>query len=360
MLLKEQKIIEKISEIPVTLGDISESIFGGVNTKNILMHRLLSPEEGGWDSYYLCEGLCKPVFAEPEVAYPYVLSTGSEKFAFSSSPHYRFLLPYELLGERNKNEYEIVSPEVLKVKYPLAYRRILEFKNQFFHDTSPLNSADYGVIGRQFLKYLYNPKIIVTENYRLQAAYDSVGNRVFGGDSCGIVLKDPSKYLYITAILNSPIARLFPAICKSEMSYSNFTSPAVLGHFPIVFPDSNQIEDMINTISSYLMFLNRQIYAASDYGVPDCLQELTRFYEQISSLLILDTYFINDIDSGLLDALEENIHPYAGDTEAEKDDSLLNALNYTKEQILETTRFGKYRFKIGLPDILCFSPNSEE
>lgn len=358
MLLKEQKIVEKISEIPATLEDVSESIFGGVSTKNILMHRLLLPEESGWDSYYLCEGLCKPVFSEPEIVYPYVSDAVSEKFAFSSSPHHCFMLPYKLSDEGKMKKHEIIPPEELKVRFPMAYRRILEFKNQFRHDTSPLNSSDYSIIGKQFLDYLCNPKIIVTENYHLQAAYDSAGNHVFGEDSCGIVLKDPSKYSYITAVLNSPIARLFPAVCKSEMIYSDYMSPEVFGRFPIVFPDSNQTEDVINTISSYLMFLNRKIYTA-DYGFSDWLKELAGFYEQISSLLILDTYFINDIDPGLLDALEENIHPYAGDTESENDDSLLNALYYIKEQILETTRFGKYRFKMGLPDVLSFSQSSE-
>jgi hypothetical protein len=107
------------------------------------------------------------------------------------------------------------------------------------------------------------------------------------------------------------------------------------------------------------MFLNRQIYTA-DYGVADWLQKLSSFYEQILSLLILDTYFINYIDSRLLDALEENIHPYAGDTESENGDSLLNALYYIKKQILETSRLGKYRFKIELPDILSFSQSNEE
>jgi hypothetical protein len=35
MFLKQNNIVEKICEIPVTLGDISESIFGGVNTKTV-------------------------------------------------------------------------------------------------------------------------------------------------------------------------------------------------------------------------------------------------------------------------------------------------------------------------------------
>jgi hypothetical protein len=268
------------------------------------------------------------------------------------------MLPYKLSGEGKKKEYKIIPPEELKARFPLAYERIIEFKYQFRHDTSPLKSEDYSIIGGQLLEYLNTPKIIATESYHLQAAYDAVGNHVFG-DGCGIVLKDPSKYSYVTAVLNSPIARLFPAVCKSEMIYSNYTTPAVLGRFPIVFPDKCLTEDLINTVSGYLMFLNRQIYAA-DYGVTDWLRELAGFYENISSLLILDTYFLNDIDPGLMDSLEENIHPYAEDIESENSDSLLSALYYIKQKIIETSRFGKYRFKMGLPDILSLSQSNEE
>ena len=350
MLLKENKIVEKICEIPVTLEDVSESIFEGVSTKNILMHRLILPEENVSDSYYLCEGLCKPVFSEPEIIYPYISGAFSEKFACSSP--YRFMLPYELSEGDKKKEYNVVPPEELEARFPMAYRRILEFKNQFRHDISPLNSADYSIKGKKLLEYFNTPKIIATEGYHLQAAYDAVGNSVFG-DGCGIVLKDPSKYPYVTAVLNSPIARLFPAVCKSEMIFSDYTAPTVLRRFPIVFPDNRLNENLINTVSSYLVFLNRQKYA-TNYGVPDWLRKLAGFYEQISSLLILDTYFLNDIDPRLLDALEENIHPYAGDMDSENSDSILNALYYIKQQILETSGSGKFKFNMGLPGMLSF------
>jgi hypothetical protein len=357
MLLEENKIVEKICEIPVTLEDISESIFEGVSTKNILMHRLLSPEEGGSDSYYLCEGLCEPVFSEPEIVYPYVSGACSNQFAFRPSSH-RFMLPYEFSDKGKKKEYNIIPPEELEARFPMAYGRIMEFKREFCHDTSPLKSAEYGIKGKKFLKYFKTPKIIATEGYHLQAAYDAAGNRVFR-NGCGIVLKDPSKYAYITAVLNSPVARLFPAVCKSEMIFSSYTAPTVLSRFPIVFPDDKLTEDLINTTFSYLMFLNGQKYA-TDYGVPEWLKELVSFYEQISSLLILDTYFINDLDPKLLNALAENIHPYAGEIESENSDSLLSALYNMKQQIIETSRFEKYRFNMGLPDILNFSQGSSE
>ena len=347
VLLKENKI-EKICEIPITLDDISESIFGGISTKNLLMHRLLLPEEDDSGSFYLCEGLSKPVFSEPEIVYPYVSGEFSGKFALSSLPH-GFMLPYELCERDKEKECEIIPPEELMTRFPLAYGRILEFKNQFLHDPSPLNSTDYSIIGKHLLEYLYTPKIIATEGYHLQAAYDSVGNYVFG-DGCGIVLKDTSKYPYVTAVLNSPIARLFPALCKSEMIFENYTSPSVLGSFPIVFPDNRLTEDLINTISSYLIVLYKQIYINQIYSgyseVPKWLRELTNFYEQTSNLLVLDSYFINSLDPKLLEALEENINPCAGDLETENSDSLLGSLYYIKQKILEISKVGKYRFNM--------------
>src|SRR5450759_15365 len=207
MLLKENKIVEKICEIPVTLEDVSESIFEGVSTKNILMHRLLLPEEGGSDSYYLCEGLCKPVFSEHELAYPYVSGALSENFTFLPST-YRFMLPYELSGEGKKKEYRVIQPEDLKARFPLAYERILEFKNEFLHDTSSLNAEDYSINGGNILKYLNTPKIIATEGYHLQAAYDAVGNYVFE-DGCGIVLKDPDSILMLLQFLTARLPGSF-------------------------------------------------------------------------------------------------------------------------------------------------------
>jgi hypothetical protein len=207
MLLKENKIVEKICTIPVTLEDVSKSIFEGVSAKNILMHRLLFPEEDISESYYLCEGLCKPVFSEPEIIYPYVSGAFSEKFAVRPS-NYRFMLPYETSDGIKNKEYKIIPPEELKFKFPRAYRRIMEFKNQFLHNYSPLNSADYSIKGTELLGHLLIPKIIAIGGYHLQATYDAVGNHVFR-NGCGIVLKDSSEYPYVTAVLNSPIARLF-------------------------------------------------------------------------------------------------------------------------------------------------------
>ncbi|MDD3246297.1 MAG: hypothetical protein PHF18_05515 [Methanosarcina sp.] len=350
MFLNETQIVEKICEFPTKLGDISKSIFGGISTKNGLMHRLFVPEGSDSDSLYLCEGLCKPVILEPELIYPYVSGTFSEKFAFNSSP-YRFMLPYELSDKGNRKDGRIIPPEELKVRFPMAYGRILEFKNQFGHDNSPLESADYySVRGKKLLEYLGTPKIIATEGYRLQAAFDASGNHVFEG-GCGIVLNDPEKYPYVTAVLNSQIARFYPAVCESEMMYSSSVTPAAIKRFPIVFPEDRLTEDLITNISGYLMFLSRQKYVAGN-DVSGWLEELTGFYEQISNLLVMDAYFGEGIDSKLLYALEDNIHPYAGDMESENSESLLSVLYYIKQKIFETSSFKNDSFDTEFSGIL--------
>lgn len=352
MFLNENRIVEKICEFPTTLGDISESIFGGISTKNSLLHRLAVPEGGDFESLYLCESLCKPVILEPELIYPYVSGSFFEKFAVNSSP-YRFILPYELSDRGNRKEYRIIPPEELKVRFPMTYGRIVEFKNLFNHDSSPLDSSDYySVRGRKLLEYLNTPKIIATEGYRLQAAYDVCGNHVFE-NGCGIVLKDPEKYPYVTAVLNSQISRIFPSVCEYEMIYSSSVSPAVMKRFPIVFPEERLTEDLITSISGYLMFLNQQKYIAG-YNAANWLNELTGFYDQISNLLVMDAYFAEGIDPKLLDALEENIHPYAGDVESESGESLLSILYYIKQRILENSNFKKYGFNTEFPGILNF------
>jgi hypothetical protein len=131
------------------------------------------------------------------------------------------------------------------------------------------------------------------------------------------------------------------------MIFSDYTDPAVLGRFPIKFPDNRLTEKLINTIFGYLMFLDKKIYEAS-FRVTDWLRELADFYEQISNILIMDTYFLNNLDPKLLKTFEENIHPYAGEIESENIDTLLSALHYIRQQILEISRFEKYEFNMCL------------
>ena len=353
MFCNKNGLAEKICETPLTLGDISEDVFGGISTRNIFLHRVGLPGKDDPRAMFMCEGLCVGVNIEPELVHPYVSGTLAGKFAVRSSP-YGFMLPYEFSGSGVRKASRVIPPFELQEKYPLAYYRVMDFRSLFHHDASPLDSADYySVRGRKVLEYLGTPKIIINEGYRLQAAYDPTGKHVFR-EGCGIVLKDPEKYLYVTAVLNSPLARLFPSLCKNEMSYPVSLTPAVLKRFPIVFPEDRRVENLVSKLSSYLIYLHGQKYAAKGAETSGWLDELTAFYEELANHLILDTYFGKDPDPRFLEILEENIHPFAEDMEFENDGSLVVAMHCMKQKLLDTGDFEKCRLEVGFPDLLSF------
>ncbi len=357
MFWNKNGLVEKIRETPLTLGDISEDVFGGISTNNILLHKVGFPGKNDPQAMFMCEGLCVAVNIEPELVYPYVSGTLAGKFAVRSSP-YGFMLPYEFSGSGVRKVSRVIPPSELQEKCPLAYDRVMDFRKLFHHDASPLDSADYySVRGRKVLEYLGTPKIIINEGYRLQAAYDPAGKHVFR-EGCGIVLKDPEKYLYVTAVLNSPLARLFPSLYKNEMLYSATLTPAILKRFPIAFPEDRRVEDLVSTLSSYLIYLHGQKYAAKDMAkaaeTSGWLDELTAFYEELANLLVLDTYFGKATDTRFLEILEVNIHPFAGGIEFENDGSLLVAMHCIKQKLLGASDFEKYRPDVGFPDLLSF------
>ncbi|MCQ1536106.1 hypothetical protein FTO70_10530 [Methanosarcina sp. KYL-1] len=351
MFWNKNNIVEKISEIPLTLDDISEDLFGGVSTNNGFLHRVGLPGKNDPADMYMCEGLCVGVNIEPELVYPYVSGALSGKYAVRSSPQ-GFMLPYSFSGSGPRKECRVLQPSELEAEFPLAYYRVMDFKANFHHDSSPLGSPDYySVRGTKLLEYLNTPKIIVNEGYRMQAAYDEAGKHLFR-EGCGIVLKDPEMYHYVTAVLNSPVARLFPAVCRYRMVYCDTLTPSVLKRFPMAFPENEAVKNLISTLSSYLILIHRQKYAAAGAGASGSLRELAGFYEEITNRLVLDTYLGIEPAPKLLDILEENIHPYAGEMEWESCESLLSAMQYVKQEITSILNTEKCGLDLGLPDVL--------
>jgi len=127
--------------------------------------------------------------------------------------------------------------------------------------------------------------------------------------------------------------------------------------FPIAFPKKDGIENIISTISRYLIYLNRQKQMAKAYAIPG-YQDLIDFYKRISDLLIVDTYITNDLDPKLLDVLAENITVSDGGFEYSDDINLLIGLQEIKKNILSAPDFGKCRFSNEFTNILATLKNN--
>jgi hypothetical protein len=364
MFWSKNSIIEKISKISNTLDDISTDIFSGVNTDNEYLHKLRLSEDSSSGTPYLCMGLNKELNLERELVYPLIDGASSNEYAVYPSP-YCFMLPYAIEGDDLKKGCWLLEPEELKARYPLTYSRITKFKANFKHDSTPLSSADYSVQGCKLLQYINTPKIIVSDYYSFQASFDADGNYIFE-KGCGVVLKDPSRYYYVLAALNSSISRVFSEICQNDRLYNGNLTPGILKNFPIAFPEEKSLEDLVSILSSYLTYIHSQIYRTSSPDISEGEDyELLKFYERIVNLLILDTYFTNDLDPRFQEILEENAVPFGKYQDCEKSGSDFEAaggsmgkLQAIKQKILDTPDFGKCRFNSEFTNILATLKNN--
>lgn len=357
MFWSKDNIVERLSKIPRTLEDISIDIFEGVPSTNDFLHKVSLTRENCQDAPYVCRNLLRNVNIEQELMYPYMDNAFSNEFAIHPT-QYRFMLPYEILGHDIRKGYRVFQPEEMKKRFPMAYKRLTEIKYKFRTDGEDLDSAEcYRLKDENFLRYINTPKIIITDHYRLQASYDAVGNHVFA-DGIGVVLGDPALYHYVTAALNSSISRTFPEIWDREkVRNDNNLYPKIIKRFPIKLPKDEIIETLINTISRYLIYLNRQKYVANVYSFP-IYQKLTEFYKRILDLLILDTYVTDDLDPRLIEILTENITSPEEDFEYSNDMSLLIALQEIKKNILEAPDFPKCKFSNEFTNILATLKNN--
>jgi hypothetical protein len=356
MFWSKENIVERLSKIPRTLEDISIEIFEGVPSTNDFLHKV-SLSRDFTDAPYACRNLQRNVNIEQELMYPYIDGSLSNEFAVHSS-QYRFMLPYEIIGHDIRKKYRAFQPEEMKTRFPMAYKRLMEIKYKFRAGEEELDSADcYRLKNESFLQYINTPKIIVTDHYRLQASYDVSGNYVFA-DGIGIVLGDHTLYHYVTAVLNSSISRVFPEIWNREkVRNSNSLYPKILKRFPITFPESENTETLINTISRYLIYLNSQKHTAKVYSLPG-YQRLIEFYKRISDLLILDTYVTSDLDPRFIEILAENIVSSEDEFEYSDDMGLLIALQEIKKNVLNTPDFRKCKFSNEFTNILATLKNN--
>ncbi|WP_410509836.1 hypothetical protein RSJ42_06815 [Methanosarcina hadiensis] len=362
MFWSKDDIVERLSKIPRTLEDISIEIFEGVPPATDLVFKANLSKEHCTDATSGCRNpqtnvSVEQISIEKELMYPFMDGSVSNEFTVDSA-QYRFMLPYEILGYNIKKEYRLIQPDEFKAKFPVAYELLMEAKQNPETGEQGIDSAEcYRLEDESFLQYIKTPKIIVTNNYRLHASYDMSGKHVFA-DGIGVVLGDPTLYHYITAVLNSSIARVLPEIWNREkMQSSKHLSSKMLKRFPIAFPKNQATETIISTICRYLIYLNRQKLTAKEYSIPG-YQNLIDFYKRIADLLIIDTYITNDLDPKLLEILAENITASGEEFEYSDDINLLIGLQEIKKNILESSSFRKCRFNNEFTNILATLKNN--
>ena len=130
MFWSKDDIVERLSEIPGTLEDISMEVFESVPPTSDFLYR---------------------ASIEKELTYTYMDISLSNEYVIHSS-QYQFMLLYEIIGFDIKKEYRIFQPDELKAKFPMAYKQLIENESEFGNEIEKFDSADcYRLENESFL-----------------------------------------------------------------------------------------------------------------------------------------------------------------------------------------------------------------
>ncbi len=208
------RLFERLSEIPIKLGDVTSKIFQGLVTSADPVYLMdpIDPEKEGYVTVR-SKATGNDYALETEVALP--LCKGSLDIRrYVATPSKRVLFPYDAeasakLGKTiliPKGEFEIRFPktwEYLKENYDTLRNRE---KGKMRHE------GWYGYVYPKSVSLFVKPKIL-TPSIASSASFaiDSIGEFYFvgsgggGGGGYGIILQDwcPLSYQYLLGLLNS-------------------------------------------------------------------------------------------------------------------------------------------------------------
>jgi len=200
------ELFERLSEMPVKLGDVAARVFQGIIPGMDAVYSLSLIDEDDRISKCYSRALDKEVLIERNILRK--IASGVQVRAYSIKDNgSRVIYPYEFI----EGACTLISPDRLKRDFPLAYSYFMQTKDL-------LNERDRGSAkGHQWYRYIRTQNIglqaftklaIPRLVHRLHAAYDeNAGYCLDNVDVGGVLLhgEGPVGYLYLLGLLNSKL-----------------------------------------------------------------------------------------------------------------------------------------------------------
>jgi len=212
------KIFEKLSEMPIKLGDITKKIFQGLITGADDVFLLENTNDGK----YLSKATENKYELEKELLHPLCKGSVNIRRYHVSNLSKSILFPYEFIN----GKATLISKNVFPKKYPNIWKYLLINRNKLeSRERSKWKNDRWYAFGRiqnmnemEQMKIL-TPSIANSASFTFDKTefYYFVGSGGGGGGGYGITLKDGEniKYEYILGLLNS---KLLDAYLKSYSS----------------------------------------------------------------------------------------------------------------------------------------------
>jgi len=298
---KGAALFEKLSKMPVRLGEVTSRIFQGIKTSadNIYIVeeigrkanvRIFSKEKE--TEYWL----------EPDLLHPLVKGGDSKRYCLLRTNRL-ILFPYM---KREKGVSELIAEPTLKADYPLTYAYLLDNKAYLENrESGKMQGVKwYGYVYPKALDVMPLPKIFTPDiAARASFSLDETGEIFFTGGVAGgygILVSPKYSRHYILGLLNSKLLEWFIRQSAAQMRGGYFSYESrFIRNLPIrtinfSVPDDKARHDRIVNLVEQMLSLHKKLIATK---TPD---ERTRIQRQIDTTdheidqLVYELYGLTD------------------------------------------------------------------
>ena len=213
---KGAALFERLSKMPVKLGDVAAKIFQGLVTSCDSVY-FLEPIESEQKGFVKVKSQATDKIYELESRVVPPLCKGSRDIRrYSAIPSKRVLFPYDATASAETGTTILISSDSFAKRFPSAWK-YLEENAETLRDREKGKMHHDGWYGYVYPKSvsLFEKRKILTPSIAASASYtlDAEGELYFvgsgggGGGGYGIILKDncPMSYQYILGLLNSRV-----------------------------------------------------------------------------------------------------------------------------------------------------------
>ncbi|HDH07886.1 MAG TPA: restriction endonuclease subunit M [Gammaproteobacteria bacterium] len=300
---KHAALFEKLSTMPIKLGDIADRIFQGLITGADKVFILKNDAKGR----YFSEETKQSHEIEREIMHPLCKGSINIRRYHITDLTKSILFPYKNIGGRA----QLLLLNEMQNKYPLAWvyleatRSILEARERgkWKHDKWYAFGRSQN-LSEMEQKKLMVPSIAKSASYTLDSKdyYYFVGSGGGGGGGYGITLKSDNQmaYEYVLGLLNSKLLDTFLKSFSSPFSGGYFAyNRQYIEQLPIRCIDSNSVQDrtrhdrMVSFVEQMLALHKQLLTVKTDHDKNIIQRQIDNTNQKIDQL-VYELYGLTD------------------------------------------------------------------
>jgi type I restriction-modification system DNA methylase subunit len=295
-------LFEKLSKMPVNLGDVTNRIFQGIKTSADKIYIVEEIERKAKRVKIFSKEKEAEYWLEPDLLHPLIKGGDSKRYCLSRTNRL-ILFPYL---KQEKGFTELIAESTLKTEYLLTYAYLIDNKPYLENrEGGKMQGARWYSYGRtQALEVMPLPKIFTPDiAARASFSLDETGEVFFTGGVAGgygiLVSPEYSRH-YILGLLNSKLLEWFIRQSATQMCGGYFSYESrFIRNLPMRMiniseaTDKSRHDKMVKLVEQILAF-NKQLPSAK---TPD---ERTRLQRQIDATdqqidhLVYELYGLTD------------------------------------------------------------------